>query len=85
MHEKDRDRAATMTGGFFRRCTKKISMIGVGPVPVGSLFLLFVLYVLPLVLVWNAIDFLPRWFDKVALLGLSIYTYGVHVGRKDVS
>ena len=70
-------------GGYVRNFLQRIQLIGIGPVPVGGILLLLLLYVVPLVLAWNAIDYLPRWFDKVALLCLGIYAYSVRIGRKD--
>ncbi|WP_199031308.1 hypothetical protein [Ralstonia sp. ASV6] len=82
--DQNQAKQTTPTGdGYTRRYLQRIQLVGIGPIPVGSIFLLVLLYVVPLVFVWNAIDYLPRWFDKVALLCLAIYAYGVHQGRKD--
>ncbi|WP_455289717.1 hypothetical protein [Cupriavidus necator] len=47
---------------------ERIERFWVGPVPVGDLFLLLVANVLPVVLIWHALDYVPYWIVKGVLM-----------------
>jgi hypothetical protein len=73
---------------MLKRIVEKISNIGVGRTPVGSIFLLAVIGVLTLAglfVYWKVMDAIPRWVDKVAFLYVAAFAYGYHLHKKELS
>lgn len=66
----------------FERLRERIVQFGIGPIPVGSIFLLAVLYVLPVVLVWRLLDQLPHWLLKAALIGVTVVFWAYYRDRQ---
>lgn len=60
----------------------QIAMFRIGPIPVGTLFLLVVLYVLPVALVWHLLDELPYWLLKASLIGVTVVFWAYHRDRQ---
>ncbi|MGY2488169.1 hypothetical protein [Cupriavidus sp. CP313] len=62
----------------FELLQQQISMFRIGPIPVGGLFLLVVLFVFPLVLVWHALDLLEYWQLKALLIIVVVVFWSYH-------
>ncbi|WP_454740320.1 hypothetical protein [Cupriavidus necator] len=66
----------------FELLQRQIAMFRIGPIPVGSLFLLVVLIVFPLVLVWHALDLLEYWQLKALLIIVVAVFWSYHRNRQ---
>lgn len=72
---------------MLKRITRRISEIGVGKTPVGSIFLLIVFGLLAIIVLgayWYAVDLIPRWVDKIAFIAIAVTAYGYHSRDKEL-